>query len=371
MPNNDDRLSILGFGLMRLPVKEDGNINESETLSLLHYAFENGVNYFDTAWSYHQGKNEPLLGRFLREIDRSKVFAATKLPVWLVKSEADFDTFLNSQLEHLQTDYIDYYLMHGLRGESWKEMQKLGATEFLLKAKEAGKIRHIGFSFHDDFPAFQQIADSGPWEFCQLQHNWFDVYNEAGVRGIQYASAKGLGIVIMEPIMGGKLAGNIPSEAEKIWRQSRFAVSPAVRALRFVWNYPQVQVVLSGMNKMEQVHENINAASLAEANSLPPEELKLYDQVRQIYKNKMVVHCTGCGYCLPCPNNVAIPSVLGIYNDAHMFGDKKRHQMEYNFFIKAEQKADQCTKCGTCLSRCPQKIDIPQEMEKVKAYFSE
>jgi len=370
MPVNKDKLSVLGFGLMRLPQTADNKIDEVKSMEMLKFAYENGINYYDTAFPYHGGESEPLLGKFLQTIDRKKVFVATKLPTWLIKTRADMDEYLEKQLERLQTTYIDYYLMHGLNGKRWKGLKKLGAIEFLEKAKKAGKIRHIGFSFHDKYPAFRSILDSYNWEFCQIQHNFFDIYREAGIRGLNYAAGKGLGIIIMEPLMGGKLAGNIPAEAEKVWSKSAHKWTPAERALRFVWNYSQVQVVLSGMSSLQQMKENIDIAKRAKPDGLSAQELKLYQKVRKIYLNKMVVRCTGCGYCLPCPSKVGIPWALGMYNNAHIFGDKKRHQREYNFFIPDENKADKCTKCGACLPKCPQKIDIPGELEKVSTFFA-
>jgi len=369
MPGGKDKLSVLGFGLMRLPVDAERKIDEAKTLEMLQTAYSSGVNYFDTAWPYHGGESEVILSKFLKSIDRSKVFIATKLPTWLIKSRSDMEEYLDKQLEKLGTPCIDYYLMHSLNGDNWKALKKLGAIDFLEKAKASGKIRHIGFSFHDKYPGFKYIIDSYKWEFCQIQHNFFDIRREAGTRGLLYAAGKGVGIIVMEPLLGGKLAGNIPEAAAKIWTKSKFKRTPAERALRFVWNYPEVQIVLSGMSALEQVQENLTIASKAKAKSLSDQELKLYQQVRKVYLAKMVVHCTGCGYCLPCPSNVGIPWALGVYNDAHIFGNKNRHRGEYNFFVPDENKAYKCTKCGVCLPKCPQKIDIPTELEKVSNYF--
>lgn len=370
MPGNKDKLSILGFGLMRLPVDKDNRIDEKKTFKMLNYALQQGVNYFDTAWPYHNEQSEPVLGKFLQTIDRNKVFIATKLPTWLTKTRDDMDLYLGKQLERLQTDYIDYYMLHGLNGKRWKELKKLGALEFLEKAKSDGKIRHIGFSFHDKYSAFKNIVDDYAWEFCQIQHNYFDLLREAGVRGLKYAASKQIGIIIMEPLLGGKLAANIPPEAQKIWAKSAHKWTPAERAFRYVWNYPEAQVVLSGMSNLEQLVENLRIASKTKTNSITPNEMKLYQNVRKVYLRKMVVRCTACGYCLPCPSKVGIPWALGMYNEAHMFSDKQRHKREYSFFLPDPNKADKCTKCGACLPKCPQKIDIPTELEKVAKFFS-
>lgn len=371
MPGGKDKLSALGFGLMRLPVDTDKKIDEVKTLEMLKTAYDNGTNYFDTAWPYHGGESEHMLGKFLKTIDRKTVYVATKLPTWLIKTREDMDSYLDQQLAKLGTNYIDYYLMHALNGKRWKELKKFGAIDFLEKAKASGKIRHIGFSFHDKYPGFKYIIDSYKWEFCQIQHNFFDTHREAGRHGLLYAGSKGIGIIVMEPLLGGKLVGNIPAEAEKVWSKSSHKWSPVQRALNFVWNYPEVKVVLSGMSTLEQVKENVVLAHNSKPNCLSVEELNLYKKVRKVYLDKMVVRCTGCGYCLPCPSKVSIPWVLGTYNDAHIFGDKNRHRHEYNFFVPDDNKADKCTKCGACVPKCPQKIDIPTELEKVATFFAD
>lgn len=251
IPQVKDRLSILGFGLMRLPVDNENKIVEEKAMEMMQYAFDHGVNYFDTAWPYHGGQSETLLGRFIQKIDRQKIYVATKLPTWLTKTKKDMEEYLEKQLVNLQTDYIDYYLLHALNKKLWMELKKAGAIEFLEKAKAEGKIKHIGFSFHDKYPSFKYIIDSYQWEFCQIQHNYFDTKREAGTHGLNYAAEKNIGIIIMEPLLGGKLVNNVPPEAEKIWQKSEHKWSYVERALRYTWNYPGVQVTLSGMSNLE------------------------------------------------------------------------------------------------------------------------
>lgn len=366
MPKQTERLSTLGFGCMRFPVKQDGKIDEEKAFEMLHYAYNNGVTYFDTAWPYHNGESEIVVGKFLKQIDRNKVQLATKLPAWLVKKPEDMDSYLDQQLEKLQTDHIDYYLIHALNKNSWKEIRKHKLFDFIKRAKESGKIKHIGFSFHDKYPVFKNIVNSFDWEFCQIQLNFFDTHYQAGMAGYRLAAAKGMGIVIMEPLRGGKLVTEIPEPVQAIWKKSQFNRSPIDRALRFLWNLPAVQVVLSGMSSLPQVVENMQIADTCQANELPEAELKLYNQARLFYVRKMAVLCTHCGYCMPCPQNVNIPMSFWVYNDACMFGHVEQYKRDYRWFVGDDSRADKCVGCGICTSKCPQQIEIPAQLQKVK-----
>ena len=244
-----DELSILGFGCMRLPLKEDGTIDEERARKQVHYAIDNGVNYVDTAWPYHMGNSEPFLGRALADGYREKVKLATKLPSWMVESREDMDKFLNAQLEKLNTDHIDYYLIHSLVGSLWDRVEKLGVADFLDKAKADGRIINAGFSFHGSGEDFRRIVDGYDWDFCQIQYNFLDEKNQAGTKGLEYAASKGLGVIIMEPLRGGNLARMVPPAIEEIWDEAKEKHTPAEWALRWVWNHPEVTVVLSGMNE--------------------------------------------------------------------------------------------------------------------------
>ena len=236
MPKSPDKLSALGLGLMRLPQTKAGKIDEKQALAMLEYALEKGVNYFDTAWGYHDGASEPLLGKFVARNDRSRFFIATKLPCWLVKTPADMDGYLNQQLERLRTDHIDYYLLHALGQRSWQEMLRLGVTDWLDKARADGRIRHIGFSFHDKYPVFRKIVERYDWDFCQFMLNFLDTHYQAGMNGYKLAAEKGLGIIAMEPLRGGKLVGQVPETVQRVWARSRHDWSPVQRALNWVWN---------------------------------------------------------------------------------------------------------------------------------------
>ena len=371
MPHSPDRLSVLGFGLMRLPTLPAGALDREESLKLMQFALDGGINYFDTAVPYMGGESEALLGEFLSRVGRDKVFIATKLPCWLIKTPEDLEAQLEQHLEKLKTSYIDYYLLHSLGRQSWSNLLKLKVLDFLDKAKADGRIRFVGFSFHDHYPVFRKIVERYDWDFCQIMLNYLDTHYQAGLRGYRLAVDKGMGVIAMEPLRGGKLVHPIPAPILKLWEKSAVRLPPVERALRWVWNLPGCTVALSGMSNLEQLKEDITLASAASENILDARELDLYKKVRREYIKRIVIPCTECRYCLPCPHSVAIPFVLGSYNEAIMFDDKPRHKQEYQNFIPDANKADKCTNCGACLPKCPQKINIPAELEKVKDYFAE
>ena len=371
MPKNGDELSILGFGLMRLPVTQDGKIDEPRAIRQIRDAIDRGVNYLDTAWPYHAGESENVLGRAMADGYRDKAKIATKLPSWMIKSRADMDSYLNAQLEKLQTDRIDYYLLHALAGDPWDHLESLGVTDFLDKAKADGRIVNAGFSFHGMLADFKRIVDGYPWEFCQIQYNYLDEENQAGTEGLKYAAAKGLGVVVMEPLRGGNLGLPAPpAEVGAIWKSAAVKRTPVAWALRWVWNHPEVTVVLSGMNDEAHIEENLAIASMAFPNSLTEDELRLVAAASRKYKTLMKVGCTGCGYCMPCPSDVAIPACFEVYNKMHMFGNAQEGKFMYAIRMSGilsgtSGYASQCIQCGECLEKCPQQIEIPDVLGKV------
>ncbi|WP_027623974.1 aldo/keto reductase [Clostridium lundense] len=367
----NEEVSILGFGCMRFHVIDNdiSKINEEEAIKQLRYSIDNGVNYIDTAYIYHGGMSEPLVGKALKDGYREKVKLATKLPTWLIKSREDMDKYLNEQLEKLQTDHIDFYLLHALNKGYWEKFKKYNVFDFLDKALADGRIKYAGFSFHDDLSLFKEIVDSYSWSFCQIQYNFMDENYQAGKEGLKYAAAKDLGVVIMEPLRGGSLARNIPEDVKKIWDKAEVKRSPAEWGFRFLWNHPEVSVVLSGMNEISHIDENIKAAEVSYPNSLTEKEIALIDEVKQIYKSRIKINCTGCKYCMPCPFGVDIPSNFELLNDASIYGDIKASKNKYNVSLKANEKASNCKECGKCEKACPQHLQIRKVLKEVVNTF--
>jgi len=367
----DFQASILGFGCMRLPVLDDDSskINESEAISMIRHAIDNGVNYVDTAYPYHQGQSELLVGKALQNGYREKVKLATKLPVFQCQSYEDFDRFLNEQLEKLATDHIDFYLLHGLNKSTWENARKLGIEHFLEKALADGRIHYAGFSFHDEFPVFKGIVDAYPWTFCQIQYNYMDTEFQAGTQGLNYAAEKGLAVIVMEPIKGGKLAQKPPQSILDLWDQAKVKRTPAEWALRWVWNHPEVSLLLSGMGTREQVEENLRLADLAEPNTLSREELLLIEKIKKQYRSLTKVDCTACGYCQPYPSGVNIPRNFSLYNDAHIYDDFAFSLFAYNTFFTPETRASACIECGACEEACPQQISIREHLKEIQRSF--
>jgi len=373
MPKNGDQLSILGFGCMRLPLTE-GGIDEKRAIEQIRYAIDKGVNYVDTAWPYHGGESEPALGKALQSGYRDKVKLATKLPTWMIKDRKDMDRYLAAQMEKLRTDRIDYYLMHSLNGPLWDVLEGLDIFDFMDQAKKDGRIVNAGFSFHGLGPDFMRIVDAYPWEFCQIQYNYLDEKYQAGVDGLKYAASKDLGVIIMEPLRGGNLALPTPPPAvEAIWNEAKTPRAPVEWALRWVWNHPEVTVVLSGMNEEAHIDENLAIAETAYPRSLTDEELALVERVGRKYRELMKVGCTGCGYCMPCPSDVMIPVCFEEYNKMHMFGGEEEAKFRYAARLSGELTdvkpgyASQCIECGSCLEKCPQQIQIPDFLAQVAA----
>ncbi|MFX1532024.1 MAG: aldo/keto reductase [Promethearchaeota archaeon] len=389
MGSLDWEVSALGFGAMRLPVFNPLEVNEEEAIKMIRYAIDNGVNYVDTAYPYHNGQSEIIVGKALKEGYREKVHLTTKSPVWMIKKAEDFDKFLNEQIERLQT-HPDIYLFHGLNRNRLKKIKDLNLIKKMEEAKAKGLIKYIGFSFHDNYDAFKEIIDYYNWDCCQIQYNYLDIKYQAGTKGVQYAGSKGIALIIMEPIRGGKLA--IPDnvldrkpEIKEVLDKSEIERSMPDWALQFVWNHPEVSVVLSGMSTMQQVVENVESAKNSGINTLTEKELKTISELREAYTNYVIVPCTSCGYCLPCPNEVNIPNVLRLVNDLYYWGDRGKPRIAFFYGRMAktdkdlekrkaegeevEGAATLCIECGECLEKCPQQIDIPSFMQKANALF--
>ncbi|MGE5614710.1 MAG: aldo/keto reductase [Bacillota bacterium] len=371
---HDFEVSVLGFGAMRLPTEGKINygdrlsekINEREAIRLLHHAIDHGVNYIDTAYGYHEGRSEIVVGKALKDGYRDKVKLATKSPVWLVKKPEDYDRILDEQLKKLQTEYLDFYLFHSLSLASWENtVLKLGLIERAEAAKKAGKFKYLGFSFHDGYDAFVKIIDGyDKWDFCQIQYNYMDVDHQAGEKGLKYAASKGLAVVVMEPLLGGRLA-NPPKDIKAILDKSGTGRSPADWGLQWLWSQPEVTVVLSGMSNMQQVEENLKSAGNSKAGLFGHAEMEIIDLVRRRYIDRAAIPCTGCSYCMPCPNNVNIPRNFEIYNDSVIYEDIRGAKVQYNAFMNEANRAGACIACRVCEDKCPQGIPISEWMEKV------
>ncbi len=370
----DVKVSRLGFGCMRFPLTDENNpakIDEPKATELLHYAIDSGINLLDNAWPYHREMSEKFVGKTLKDGYREKVYVSTKLPVWLIKEKGNSRKYFNEQLKRLQTDTFDLYLLHALGKTSWKIVKEFDVLAFLDEVKAAGKIRYPGFSFHDELPLFKEIVDAYPWAFCLIHLNYVDDDFQAGIEGLEYAHNKGLAVMVMEPLRGGKLANNVPSEILEIIKESGRKQTPAEFALRFLYNRPEVRCVLSGMSTVEQVQQNIEFTSKEHVNTLSAKELSLYARAKEIYKSRIKVNCTQCGYCMPCSQKIPISFILGMYNDAYMYEAIEDSRWMYRVFVKPENRADKCTACSECEEKCPQKISIAEHLKKAHKVLSE
>jgi predicted aldo/keto reductase-like oxidoreductase len=370
-------VSSFGMGCMRLPLKKqsDGSqkysdIDEKEAIGMIRYAIDNGVNYIDTAYGYHGGNSELIVGKALKDGYREKVNLATKLPVWMAKKYRDFEKYLDEQLSKLQTDTIDFYLLHSLNKNSWDRIKNLKILDFLDEAKDKGKIKYAGFSFHDELPVFKEIIDSYAWDMCQIQLNILDQEYQAGVEGLKYAGQKGIPVVIMEPLKGGRLAQNIPQDIMELWDQVKCKGNHIEWAFRWLYNFPEVTVVLSGVSTMEQLKENIRIFGKAQSNTLTQKDLDLIQQVRELYESKIKVQCTSCNYCVPCPSDVSIPKIFSLYNQASMFNEQEQSSKEYRKLVDDKNYALECVECGTCEGKCPQSLPIIEKLKDAHDYLT-
>ncbi|MFW9923063.1 MAG: aldo/keto reductase [Candidatus Thorarchaeota archaeon] len=383
MGSLDWEVSALGFGAMRLPTRMNNmlsRVKKKEAIKIIRSAIDQGVNYLDTAWPYHFGASEKIIGEALKDGYREKVILVTKSPVFIIRKLEDFDKYLHQQLERLQVDNIDIYLFHGLSRNRFKKVVELGLIQKMEEAKEKGLIKYIGFSFHDTLTVFKEIIDYYPWDVCQIQYNYMDTAIQATTEGLKYAAEKGIAIVIMEPLKGGQLA-NPPEEALEIMKKSEKQRSPVDWALQFLWNLPEVSVVISGMGSQKMVDENCQSAARSGVNSLTKKELETINDLVSIYRKKILVPCTTCQYCQPCPSGVNIPENFALLNNYNIengirkwFTKRKykhlvKNSREVNY-EKPNGNATICTRCNECLEKCPQSIQIPDELRKVHAVLA-
>lgn len=361
-------VSALGFGAMRLPIitDENGNasIHEEEAIKMIRTAIDHGVNYVDTAYPYHNGMSEILVGKALKDGYREKAMVATKSPVWLIKSEDDFERYLEEQLHKLEIDSIDFYLLHALSLQRFQDIVlKYDLIPKMIEAKKKGKIKHMGFSFHDNWDAFKTIVDStDAWDFCQIQMNYIDVNNQATIQGMEYAASKGLGIIIMEPLLGGKLA-NPPKNVEAALCESK---TPVEWALDFLWNREEVSIILSGMSDMQQTLDNLEYANRSSIGMLEEKDIAMLAKAKEIYDTMALVSCTKCEYCMPCPFGLHIPKTFEAYNKTASVGMKEAKEL----YDTIETKADACRRCRKCEKVCPQSIKISEVMTEIGNAFA-
>jgi predicted aldo/keto reductase-like oxidoreductase len=365
------QVSALGFGAMRLPTigGKDSDVDEAAAIEMIRYAIDHGVNYIDTAYPYHGGSSEVAVGKALADGYRERVLLATKLPIWNVHSLADCDRFLDEQLARLQTDHVDVYLLHCLQQRWWPKMQELGVLAWAERVRGDGRIRHFGFSFHDTFEVFRRIVDAYDWSLCQIQYNIVNEDVQAGSRGLQYAVQRGLAVIVMEPLFGGTLASP-PESVRRIWQSGPQPQRPVDLSLRWLWDRPEVSLVLSGMSTLEQVQENVEIAGRSGVGSLSNEERRLIRRVQQKYEKLSPVPCTKCGYCMPCPHGVDIPRNFELHNQAFVFGGSSVGLCRNLYLgLSESERARACEQCGTCEEACPQKIKISQRLPEVAEAF--
>lgn len=353
-------VSALGFGCMRLPLLEDESVDEAASIAMIRHAIDQGVNYIDTAYPYLKGASEIVVGKALKDGYREKTLLADKCPVWLIETEDDFDRILDEQLKKLEVDTIDFYLLHALdRNRFEDKVKKFHLTDKMAAAKKAGKIRYLGFSFHDEYDVFCDIVDyTDLWDFCQIQYNYINTDYQAGKKGLHYAASKGLAVIVMEPLLGGKLAELSPHIQEIVQKGS--SKSAVELALDYLWNQPEVSLLLSGMSTISQVRDNLAYAKVSGISMLGEDEQTLLKKVKEVYDRMALVGCTGCAYCMPCPFGLPIPEIFAAYNMTASHEKEKAREV-YN---QLTTKADACQRCRRCEKECPQHIKISDMMEQ-------
>lgn len=363
------KVSLLGMGTMRLPVTEDGQVDREAAISMIRHSIDEGINYVDTAYMYHDGESEKIVGQALKDGYREKVLLADKMPVWLAKDEEAMRSIFDEQFARLEVDVIDMYLVHNVTVPVWKRAQKFHLMGFLEEKRAEGKIRHIGFSFHDQLSLFKEVIDSYPWDFCQIQLNYMDKEFQAGEEGLHYAAEKGIPVIIMEPLKGGKLTDTLPPSVKALWKQAEIQRTPAEWALRWVANHSEILTILSGMSAPEQLEENLRILSQAKPNSLTEKELSIIDQVSSEYNRLIQYSCTSCKYCMPCPKKIDIPTAIRFYNEWFLYEGNPKIKADYpNWLVKDRQPGD-CIACKACEDHCPQHLPISEIMKKTAEIF--
>ena len=364
-----NKLSILGFGCMRFP-KNFGQIDLGKTEQLIVKAVDEGINYFDTAFLY--AGSEDVLGKIISKNNlRSKIFIATKIPPTKCNTHEDFESLFQTQLSRLQTHYIDYYLIHNLIDtNTWDNLCRIGIEKWIKEKKSSGQIKNFGFSFHGIHNDFLKLLDAYIWDFCQIQYNYIDIHYQAGIEGLKKAHSKGLPVIIMEPLLGGKLATGLPKKVLDVYKTANSSLSPAAWALRWLWNQKEPTVVLSGMSEMPQLEDNIKTAENAVSNMLIKEENDTYESVIKMIKNTYKIPCTGCNYCMPCPQNVNIPACFSAHNTSYTIGyyDGLKQYVTSTGILDPSKNfgVGNCIECGQCEKKCPQHISVIKSLKLVR-----
>lgn len=364
MENLGISTSLLGFGCMRFPTNTDGSINEEEVLAMIDRAYQAGVTYFDTAYPYHNGKSEVVTGKALARYPRDSYYLATKLPVWAVKTIGDVERIFQEQLQRLGKEYIDFYLMHALDRERWKVVKELDILGYCEKLRAEGKIKYIGFSFHDDYEVFEEIITSYRWDFCQIQLNYMDKDTQATLKGVALAERLGIPMVVMEPVKGGSLAKLPHDGIDELFKTARPDASASSWALRYVGSFDNVKVILSGMTTMEQVADNL--ATFGSFEPLSSAEQDIIARVADALRSRVQNGCTGCRYCMPCPAGVDIPQCFHIWNQYHIYENVDEAKWNWTKAMDDAKKAKNCVKCGKCEQACPQHIAIREDLERLQ-----
>ncbi|MCD4828145.1 MAG: aldo/keto reductase [Candidatus Cloacimonetes bacterium] len=366
-PRIDFQPSALGFGCMRLPVidRDQSRIDDELAIPMVRHAIDQGVNYLDTAWPYHNGTSEAFVSRVVKDGYREKVKIADKYPTWeKIESLADADRIFDEQLKRLDDDHIDFYMLHALCWPFWQKVKQFDLIDWIARKKQDGLVSHVGFSFHDQLPLFKEILDAHDWDFCQIQYNYMDIGYQAGREGLRYAHGKGIPVIVMEPLRGGDLVRNIPSDVQAVFDGAPVKRSLAEWALRWLWDQEEVWMALSGMSAMSEAVENVSLAASCETGGMSDKEKSIIARARELYLARGPVGCTGCRYCMPCPQGVDIQRLLGLLNEWRMFENRGK----LRFFlgtVSGDARPDKCNACGECLEKCPQHLDIPALMREL------